>query len=203
MSEIKLITDDLIQLEPKEFYLKHILKSHNWYFSNYLHISNDVIIDSIDSFKEIVSENFDISFHSVQLVGSAKLGYSLSPNKLFKPFNPESSDIDIAVISDKLYLYFWDRFRKLKGRYAVYNTKFYEKIAKSIYRGFINEDDITQFSELNTEWKKKSNPVNILLQDKMNFEQEITYRIYRSWEDLEDYQLYSITNARKRSLEGV
>jgi len=29
---------DLLSLEPKGFYFKHIVKSHNWYFSDYLHI---------------------------------------------------------------------------------------------------------------------------------------------------------------------
>ena len=76
---------DLLSLNPQEFYLKHIVKSHNWYFSDYLHIPQDEIVDKMDYFKEIVSTELKISFHSLQIVGSAKTGYSLSPRKLFKP----------------------------------------------------------------------------------------------------------------------
>lgn len=51
---------DLLSLSPKEFYLKHIVKSHNWYFSDYLHIPQDEIVDKMDYFKEIVSSELQI-----------------------------------------------------------------------------------------------------------------------------------------------
>ena len=98
---------DLMLLEPKEFYMKHIMRSHNWYFSDYLHVPQSEIVDKMDYFKEIVSSNFGINFHNVQIVGSAKMGFSLSPKKLLRPFHDEvpgtpSSDIDIAIISEHL-----------------------------------------------------------------------------------------------------
>ena len=49
-----IIRNDLLTLEPKSFYLKHIVKSNNWYFSDYLHIPQDEIVDKMDYFKEIV-----------------------------------------------------------------------------------------------------------------------------------------------------
>lgn len=202
MTDFDMLRKDLILLSPEEFYVKHILKSHNWYFSEYLKIPKDQLIDKMDAFKEIISKKFGISFHNVQIVGSAKVGYSLSPSKLFVPFQPDQSDIDIAIVSEKLYSHFWESFRKLQGRFAVYNTNHYIYIAKSIYRGFINEKDLKCFPEIKKDWISKSSPANLILQDKMNFEQEITYRIYRSWDDLEEYQLSSITTARKRILEG-
>ena len=45
---------DLMTLEPEEFYFKHIVKSRNWYFSEYLHIPTEEIVDKMDYFKEIV-----------------------------------------------------------------------------------------------------------------------------------------------------
>ena len=136
---------DLMTLEPEEFYFKHIVKSRNWYFSEYLHIPPEEIVDKMDYFKEIVSIKLGISFHSLQIVGSAKVGYSLSPNKLFKPFHDEepntpSSDIDIAIVSERLYQHFWDEARKSKK--LKYNTRYYDRITKSIYRGYINEKDL-------------------------------------------------------------
>ena len=97
--------------------MKHIVKSYNWYFSDYLRVPQNEIVDRMDYFKEIVSSYFGISFHSLQIVGSAKTGYSLSPQKVLRPFHDEipgepSSDIDIAVISEKLFLGFWDKLRK-------------------------------------------------------------------------------------------
>ena len=89
MSKQEMLRTDLQLLEPKEFYMKHIVKSHNWYFSDYLHVPPDEIVDKMDHFKEIVSSSLGINFHNVQIVGSAKMGYSLSPKKLLRPFHDE------------------------------------------------------------------------------------------------------------------
>ena len=103
MATQDILKEDLLTLDPKAFYLKHIVKSHNWYFSDYLHFAPDEIVDKMDFFKEVVSTNLGINFHSMQIVGSAKTGYSLSPKKVLQPFHNrdgkiDSSDIDIAVI---------------------------------------------------------------------------------------------------------
>lgn len=58
----EVLKEDLLTLEPKAFYLKHIVKSHNWYFSEYLHVPSDEIVDKMDYFKEIVSTNLGINF---------------------------------------------------------------------------------------------------------------------------------------------
>lgn len=87
MTTQEVLKEDLLTLEPKAFYLKHIVKSHNWYFSEYLHVPSNEIIDQMDFFKEIVSTNLGINFHSMQIVGSAKIGYSLSPKKVLQPFH--------------------------------------------------------------------------------------------------------------------
>lgn len=196
---------DLLALEPKDFYLKHIVKSHNWYFSDYLHVPQDEIVDKMDYFKEIVSSNLGINFHSLQIVGSAKTGYSLSPQKVLKPFHGEtkddkSSDIDIAIVSDKLYLKFWNDLRRVKG--IQYNRHYYNHLTASIFRGYINDKDLLQIKGPCEEWNAMVRPINISLQDDIGFEHPITYRLYRSWDDLEEYQIVGISKART-ALEGM
>lgn len=203
MTSQEALKNDLLTLESKDFYMKHIVKSHNWYFTDYLNIPRDEILDKVDYFKEIVSTMLNVNFHNVQIVGSAKVGYSLSPSKLFSPFHDElpgesSSDIDIAVISERLYKKYWDELRSApKIRY--YQT-YYNHLTASIFRGYINEKDLQKVSKMSDEWEHLIQPINLELQDKLGFVHPITYRIYRSWEDLEDYQLVSITKAKK-SLE--
>ena len=200
MTKQELLKEDLIALEPKEFYMKHIVKSHNWYFSDYLNYSHTELVDKMDCFKEIVSTLLGINFHNVQIVGSAKTGYSLSPKKLFSPFHEESpgapsSDIDIAIISEKLYQKFWDDFRKAKK--IRYNQKYYSHLTESIFRGYINEKDLMKVRGMGDDWDSLIRPINVALQDKLGFVHPITYRIYRSWEDLEEYQLIGIDKAKK------
>ena len=182
--------------------MKHIVKSHNWYFSDYLHVPPDEIVDKMDHFKEIVSSSLGINFHNVQIVGSAKMGYSLSPKKLLRPFHDEvpgtpSSDIDIAIISEHLYQRFWSELRGIKGLWHKY---YYNHLTESIFRGYINDGDLLKIRGINEEWDDLVRPINVLLQDELGFVHPITYRLYRSWDDLEEYQLIAISKA-KTSLE--
>lgn len=200
MADQKLLREDLLALEPKEFYMKHIVKSHNWYFSDYLHFSRDEIVDKMDSFKEIVSTMLSVNFHNVQIVGSAKVGFSLSPSKLFSPFHDEcpdkpSSDIDIAIISEQLYKKFWDELRQAKR--IRYKQTYYNHLTESIFRGYINEKDLMEVDGMCHEWESLIRPINVELQDTLGFIHPITYRVYRSWEDLEEYQLIGISKAKK------
>lgn len=197
------LREDLQALEPKEFYMKHIVKSHNWYFSDYLKVPQGEMVDRMDCFKEIVSSNLGINFHNVQMVGSAKMGYSLSPKKLLHPFHDEvpgkpSSDIDIAIISEFLYEDFWYKLRKIRGLW--HNQYYYKHLTQSIFRGYINEGDLKTIKGVNEQWDNLVRPINVSLQDKLGFVHPITYRLYRSWDDLEEYQLIGISKA-KNSLE--
>lgn len=203
MAKQETLKSDLLSMEPREFYLKHIVKSHNWYFSDYLRFSPTEVVDRMDYFKEIVSTKLNINFHNVQIVGSAKVGYSLSPEKLFTPFHDErpdkpSSDIDIAIISERLYQKFWDELRHVKK--IRYMQAYYNHLTESIFRGYINEKDLLKVQELRIEWEELTNPINVMLQDELGFVHPITYRVYRSWDDLEEYQIIGISKAR-RSLE--
>lgn len=204
MYDSEILKKDLLTLSPNDFYMRHILKSRNWYFSEYLHIPDNEIIDKIDLFKEIVSSIFDISFHSVQIVGSAKVGYSLSEKKILKPFHEEtadseSSDIDVAIVSERLFSKIWDQLRDIKDVYL--NGLYYKNLSKSIYKGFINEKDLLRFEEMKKLWSGIIDSSNIKLQDELSFVHPISYRIYRYWDDLEDYQVYGISKASKKLKE--
>ena len=64
------IKHDLISCDAKQFYMKHILRSDNWYFENVLSIPQNKIITAVDDFKIIVSEAMGISYNSIMMVGS-------------------------------------------------------------------------------------------------------------------------------------
>ena len=128
----------------------------------------------------------------------------MSPLKLFSPFHDEypdkpSSDIDIAIISEQLYKKFWDELRKAKK--IRYNRVYYNHLTESIFRGYINEKDLIKVDGICDEWESLIQPINVVLQDNLGFVHPITYRVYRSWEDLEEYQLIGISKAKKY-LEG-
>lgn len=53
-------------------------------------------------FREQVAERFSVGSQDVCIVGSAKLGFSTSPNKFGREFK-EESDVDVVVISESLF----------------------------------------------------------------------------------------------------
>lgn len=203
MIDEEMIKSDLLSLDTHDFYIKYIVKSKYWYFSDYLQVPSDEVLDVLDRFKEIVSEHFHVSFHSLQLVGSAKTGFSLSPNKLLTPFRDESdtqksSDIDIAIISENLYQHYWNKMRQTE---KIQYKRFYQQLTASIFRGYINDKVLMEIPLIRAEWLSVVSPINRLLQDELKIVHPITYRIYRSWEDLEEYQIIGIEKTKK-CLEG-
>ena len=70
-------------------------------------------------------------------------------------------------------------------------------LTRSIFRGYIDEKFLTGIEDIRTVWQKMKDPTNKSLQDKLSVMHPINYRIYRSWEDLEEYQLSGIVKACK------
>lgn len=55
-----------------------------------------------DEFKLYMSKKLEIHVNNIAIVGSAKMGFSLSPDKNYRTFNDES-DIDLVLVSDRIY----------------------------------------------------------------------------------------------------
>ena len=107
---VETIKQDIKALSERDFYLKYIVRSDNWYFENVLGYSKDRLTDISDDFRMTISEELGISFNSIMIVGSSKIGYSLSPHKLLLPFSADgaertASDIDVAIISSEIFEY--------------------------------------------------------------------------------------------------
>lgn len=197
------IRRDLVELSVREFYMKYLLRGDNWYFTNILGIEEKDVLHTIDDFKMLVSETLGVGFNNVIMVGSGKLGYSLSPEKekFLRPFRDEEddkSDVDIAIISPYLFDFFWRLFR---SSYNVTNQSYYRYIARSIYRGYISDSDLMKIDECRIAWLEKSNEATKKLQRNMYFRHEIHYRIYRDWKDLEEYHVQAIEELRERVFE--
>jgi len=196
---IEEIKADIVTMSPKDFYIKYILRSDNWYFETYIGRSKEDSIRLTDDFKYIISQSLGISFNNIAVVGSSKLGCSLTPvsergNKLFRCFN-EESDIDIAIVSDRLFETYWSLFRH---SYSGVNKRYYSYISRGIYRGYINEKYLTLIDGCRKQWNQKAAESKKILRSDLYIQPEITYRLYRSWEDFEEYHIQSI-NEIKRS----
>ena len=75
--------------------------------------------------------------------------------------------------------------------------KCYESNRSENIKGYINEKDLLKIEGAGKEWENLCRPINVELQDKLGFIHPVTYRIYRNWDDLQEYQIIGISNARR------
>ncbi|MBQ7076934.1 MAG: hypothetical protein IJM91_02230 [Lachnospiraceae bacterium] len=201
------IKEDLNKLTEKQFYTKHIIRSDNWYFEEYLNKDMSDVMQLIDDYRLIVSEGFGISYNSVMMVGSGKIGYSMSPpsdnnpsqSKLFMPFNDDAqvrkvSDLDIAIISSDIFHQYWKLFRK---SYKLKYQNTYLHLYNELYRGYINERNIAEVDGCRRVWNETALVSKKKLRNDLYFRHDISYRIYRSWEDFEEYNIQNISKIKK------
>lgn len=188
---IDTIKSDVVTLSTKDFLIKYLLRSDNWYFSKYLGLDASMSIKRMEGLKEILNNKLEVAYHNVLMVGSGKIGYSLSPSKKFKAFD-EDSDIDIAIISLKMFNEIWTKIRLASTCEHIS----YSSIASSIFRGFINEKQFSNIAFARQYWNNQISDLNRCIQEDIGIQHQINYRIYRSWEDLEDYHINGINTLK-------
>ena len=196
---------DLVRLDDRQFYLKHIVRSDNWYFENVLGCPKEELARMSDDFRMIISDSLGVDFGNVMLVGSGKIGFSLSPTeKLFLPFSKDgtdredekASDLDVALISNELFHKYWMLFRQSYA--SKFNWWYKNYIYNGIYRGYINEKWINAVDGCRQEWETVSAASKNKLTNSLFIQNEVNYRIYRSWADFEEYNLKNIKEIKKR-----
>src|SRR5579871_5772192 len=62
--------------------------------------------DTYFELKNRVATRFALHISEVLIVGSAKTGFSIAPDKRYRPFG-ETSDIDVVICSSALFDEFW------------------------------------------------------------------------------------------------
>ena len=95
------------------------------------------------SLKQRIAGKFHISQADVVIVGSAKLGFSIAPEKRFREFG-ESSDIDVAIVSSDFYVKVWYELFNYERSGAYWeHAKEFEHYC---FRGWIRPDKLPRSS---------------------------------------------------------
>ncbi|MNR23090.1 hypothetical protein D3C85_1400880 [compost metagenome] len=136
-------------------------------------------------------------FNNVAIVGSAKTGISFNPSKNYRLFN-EKSDFDIIIVSPKHFNILWNAYVDMF--YRGIPMPEYNEVAKFIFKKFISLKDPTQKHPDIVNWLKTVEPLVKDLQLFFGVEQQINYRIYDSWESVENYHYFGI-NALKNKVQ--
>lgn len=150
-------------------------------------------------FKNVVSEALAVSVPNIAIVGSAKVGYSLTPSKNFSPFHVDS-DIDLVIVSP-------DKFRSLWGSYFEYANSFegkgrsYNDVAKNVFRHFVSvkTEEITGSKvEFFKDWITKVDELRRTIQLQFKLPYEINYRVYEDWEYVRRYHVSGLDELKEK-----
>lgn len=140
-----------------------------------------------------VAKNFRLHPNEVLVVGSAKLGFSLSPRHLYREFC-DDSDIDVAIVSSTLFDKYWNHVFSFKKKNPYWNEN---KFVNYLFKGWIRPDRLPPSESFS------------LRKDWWDFFQRMTssgrygnYNIrgalYQSFFFLENYQKISVQKCKKK-----
>lgn len=183
------IIADLYSMEDSAFFESYFNTNEAWYF-NHLVSRNREPAKYVPKLAFIMDKHFNVGNKDFLIVGSAKLGFSLSPRKKLKVFTPfhddlrVQSDIDIAIISSELFDDLWEGLKELKYRTHINR---YPDISSNIFRGFVNDKNIFEQISITSRVIDMMDSCTTALRDDFGVTQQINYRFYHSWIDLERY----------------
>lgn len=92
--------------------------------------------------KQTIAQKFGLNPQNVIMIGSAKLGFSISPLKRWQPFHAES-DIDMVILSSEIFDRFWKELYdfniKLTAR-TDEEEKRYNNFLDYFFKGWLRPD---------------------------------------------------------------
>ena len=148
--------------------------------------------------KHLLAHNIDIDARDVVLVGSAALGYSLSPNKAFRPFGAHS-DFDCGIVSPYYFDVAWRYLRKLNVDWLTLPSK--QKRAIDIHRkshifmGTIATNSMLSILPFGREWQ---GAIDIIRRVDPTHDRDVKLRIYKDYDALRYYHSANIEGIRDR-----
>lgn len=134
--------------------------------------------------KTRVAQNFGIHTSEVLVVGSAKLGFSIAPDKLYRPFG-ETSDIDVVLCSSALFDALWKDVFDYWVRQAFWPDL--GDFRKYLFRGWMRPDKLPperSFAQSQAWWEF----FRRLTMEGTFGPYRIRGALYKSWHFLESYQ---------------
>lgn len=187
--------ENLLKNDVSEIYSQCLTDSDVWFFRNKLGGTGHQA--KYDSFKQYMAKKLDIQPNNIAIVGSAKLGFSLSPTKAFRTFS-ENSDIDIVIVSESVFRQSWNAFLELNKRAPL---RSYKAISSEIFRRFVTLKTPDTSVAFFDDWSKKVDPCKRDLQIFYDMPNDINYRIYDSWDSVQAYHELGL-NQLKKGLEN-
>lgn len=141
-----------------------------------------------------VGNEFNVHPNDVLVVGSAKLGFSIAPQKQYRTFG-ETSDIDVVIVNSALFDTFWRSVYHMWKEKVLWNTE--TDFKKYLFQGWIRPDKMpvsNKYSITDDWWEffRQLTSTNEFGPYKING------AIYKDWYFLEGYQNFAVQNCKEQ-----
>ncbi|MGL2993513.1 hypothetical protein [Flavobacterium sp. TSSA_36] len=177
---------ELDELEQKSYINHLIINNVRFAFRN-----NPLLYENLTQY---LSDKLNISKNQIKLIGSAKTGFSISPNPDFGKVFSEKSDLDFAIIDEKLFTEsvneykFWKKNfdegkypEQLQNKYWLDN---FENLKHQSKRGFIDTYKIPNYTDFKTT-QGLNNSLSLIVANLETFHnikvKNASARIYKDW----------------------
>lgn len=147
-------------------------------------------------FQGAIADHLDLNPRNVAVIGSAKFGRSMAPDKFGAPYQHGDSDIDIAIVSRELFESAWRQLRQ-----AYFNG--YEELRRehrnAVFARFIvlrqNTDKSSSYLR---DLRIQMMELNRITSQFLSIEDMASYRIYSDWSDFELYHEKGLRQLQER-----
>ncbi|WP_029069440.1 hypothetical protein [Jonesia quinghaiensis] len=140
-----------------------------------------------------VSVSLGMDASSVYIIGSAKLGYSLNPEKKLKVFNEKASDqnvsdLDVAIVSELHFEECWKVMREIENTFTKADRGYGRR---TVFQQCIPVDRLIPHLPFGELWGKSRDSIVRPLGERFQG-LELNFRIYRNSSALRSYQLSGV-----------
>lgn len=132
----------LALLDEKNFTIDEIINRYLVFGTPYIFSQNE---DGYYELKKQISNYFGVNQRSIFMCGSAKLGFSISPGKLWRHIDGDDdkdSDVDMVIVSDEVFDKYWKSILEYKETQISFNfkDKNNEEFLEYFFRGWLRPD---------------------------------------------------------------
>jgi hypothetical protein len=173
----------------KQAYITHFIVSNGVY----LFKDKPILFERIIQY---LSDNLNVAPVNIRLIGSAKTGFTISPEEFGKPYISENSDLDFSIFDQSLFTKLEDEFSRWSTAYSsgdisprndheeYYWNANREHVPRILKKGFIDTNKIPNLSQFPITRKLNSSMFTIVnhLQALYSIRtKKATLRVYKDW----------------------
>ena len=147
-----------------------------------------------DQMVRSIAKGLGVPRGDIRVVGSARIGFSLSPHKYGDPFD-QFSDIDIVVVSSTLFDPSWlDILESTRKSHSALRKSTRRQLTRHrelhfIYNGWIYPEKLPEALKIGERWLKTFNGLSHIPELATR---TIGGRLYRTWDHARQYHVWSL-----------